>query len=802
MRERRNFQVPLKNRLVVRWLQTAEAKFFVNRQPPPPNILEGERGSRAVATEEVMMSSLVWLHGGFVALAISGASASPITSALESSVVLSVVSTQQMWLSDVHHIRLSLPSPHLHPLPNDNNGSYHASHNVVNINHRVSVPIGETIYSIRGGSSTIIDDEHEPKRSRLAKSTKHQKSKMMPNKSVEKSDDKSTTIGKSKLRVQSILLPRQTSMLKPIRLASVLLMNVSFNYCMQTAGRPLEDAVRTVLNLEAGDDKVTPLHIYVAKKILSSTSTTSTPSEILPPAHLPSPLPLLGLLSALLILIGGTILVPKWSVGTDVLLNYEQLKTDETTSWSTLQHWFDGQSEDEVDPYYQPKKPLSPAVLIHEGDLLNPKETICQLLLSPEYNGNLGDCQHRRYYFEFNQKRYYYDPSKSPSLISGGPSLHEESPSYLLSNDIIRGLCTNAKLLHAQERFGPYAHITIPVPTLSSAFAQRVSSPLVALQLLGRLLSILEDESIGKSLANLARLGIQHVSDAKRSIESAITLAKEVKDNEDIADTEKKSRIWAVRPKDCNTTTKGHKSKNRSQWVQLSPTDLLPGDVFLIAPLETKKRAKSLIIPVDALLLEGTCVTEEAALTGESVPQAKVPLDLALDESQDEKTLDMNGHHRTSCIFAGTKLLHSANDDVGVSDMSSDSVSILSKLPSLPNELAAMDTTPSLFLSLRTGTYSSRGEIIQALIRNKMNTGTVSNKDDEIVSMRLIGVLATFAVGACAYLFVDNPGDRRKDSVFKRIVQVRRMHLLLLVSRVFVHNLIVVSLIPSAQGSL
>ncbi|EED95465.1 cation transport ATPase [Thalassiosira pseudonana CCMP1335] len=524
---------------------------------------------------------------------------------------------------------------------------------------------------------------------------------------------------------------------------------------MQTAGRPLEDAVRTVLNLEAGDDKVTPLHIYVAKKILSSTSTTSTPSEILPPAHLPSPLPLLGLLSALLILIGGTILVPKWSVGTDVLLNYEQLKTDETTSWSTLQHWFDGQSEDEVDPYYQPKKPLSPAVLIHEGDLLNPKETICQLLLSPEYNGNLVDGQHRRYYFEFNQKRYYYDPSKSPSLISGGPSLHEESPSYLLSNDIIRGLCSNAKLLHAQERFGPYAHITIPVPTLSSAFAQRVSSPLVALQLLGRLLSILEDESIGKSLANLARLGIQHVSDAKRSIESAITLAKEVKDNEDIDDTEEKSRIWAVRPKDCNTTTKGHKSKNRSQWVQLSPTDLLPGDVFLIAPLETKKRAKSLIIPVDALLLEGTCVTEEAALTGESVPQAKVPLDLALDESQDEKTLDMNGHHRTSCVFAGTKLLHSANDDVGVSDMSSDSVSILS--------------------NLRTGTYSSRGEIIQALIRNKMNTGTLSNKDDEIVSMRLIGVLATFAVGACAYLFVDNPGDRRKDSVFKRIVQCTRI---------------------------
>ena len=66
---------------------------------------------------------------------------------------------------------------------------------------------------------------------------------------------------------------------------------------MQTSGKPLEDAVRKLLHMsDDGVDssarlttsKVTPLHIYVAKKIATSSLT-------LPPGHLPLPLPLLGL---------------------------------------------------------------------------------------------------------------------------------------------------------------------------------------------------------------------------------------------------------------------------------------------------------------------------------------------------------------------------------------------------------------------------------------------------------------------------------------------------------------------------
>jgi len=137
------------------------------------------------------------------------------------------------------------------------------------------------------------------------------------------------------------------------------------------------------------------------------------------------------------------------------------------------------------------------------------------------------------------------------------------------------------------------------------------------------LLSLVEEESLGRSFANLFRLGSQHWFDAKRSISNAITLAEEVRANEDLSDIEKGSRFWAVRPVKAveltsSRVSKSLKSRKRKtikenvQWVQLSGNELLPGDVFFV---ETKKKVRNrkITIPVDALLLEGSCVTEEAS---------------------------------------------------------------------------------------------------------------------------------------------------------------------------------------------
>eukprot|EP00984_Skeletonema_dohrnii_P027313 scaffold16841_cov89-Skeletonema_dohrnii-CCMP3373.AAC.1 len=368
------------------------------------------------------------------------------------------------------------------------------------------------------------------------------------NPTTEQIDKSSSAITKPTIQVQAILLPRQTSFLIPLRFLSFLLINVSLNACMQTSGKPLEDAVRKLLHMPVGADdpdsasftsKVTPLHIYVAKKIATSSLT-------LPPGHLPSPLPLLGLFLSIVLYVGGTVLTPLWYVNVHVLLNYERLQINDDHEISAainsnlLDNWFYQNDQGEVDPYYSSsKKHLVPAVLVYEEDASDKatnKPVVCKLCQSPGYDADedSDETQYllhpRRYYFELDRKRYYYDPSlQDEPLVSGGPTLHEASPSSLLSDKFTYGLRTKSQVERAEERFGSYSRITIPVPTLQSAFVQRMTSPLIALQMVGRILSLIEEDSIGRAFANMARLIFQHFVDSKRSVAAAITLAEEAK---------------------------------------------------------------------------------------------------------------------------------------------------------------------------------------------------------------------------------------------------------------------------------
>eukprot|EP00984_Skeletonema_dohrnii_P012517 scaffold5093_cov108-Skeletonema_dohrnii-CCMP3373.AAC.2 len=603
------------------------------------------------------------------------------------------------------------------------------------------------------------------------------------NPTTEQIDKSSSAITKPNIQVHAILLPRQTSFLVPLRFLSFLLINVSLNACMQTSGKPLEDAVRKLLHMPVGADdpdsasftsKVTPLHIYVAKKIATSSLT-------LPPGHLPSPLPLLGLFLSIVLYVGGTVLTPLWYVNVHVLLNYERLQINDeheisaTINSNLLENWFYQNDQGEMDPYYSSsKKHLVPAVLVYEEDASDKatnKPVVCKLCQSPGYDADEDSDETpyllhpRRYYFELDRKRYYYDPSlQNEPLVSGGPTLHEASTSSLLSDKFTYGLRTKSQVERAEERFGSYSRITIPVPTLQSAFVQRMTSPLIALQMVGRILSLIEEDSIGRAFANMARLIFQHFVDSKRSVAAAITLAEEAKLGIDAIDGESSHQFWAVRP-----------NGEGSDWVLLSSSDeLLPADIFFIETNENggKKNSNtkpSIVIPVDAMLLDGSCVTEEAALTGETIPQAKIPLDLSVDASADDDKsnnvpLDMTGEHRSSCIFAGTKLLYSSNEDS----------ELLESLPPLPSHLRTKSVQPTIYLTLRTGSYSSRGEIIQAMTRSKMNLG-LSNRSNEKDSVRLIGALTTFAVSSCFFLLLDSANDEKHTSVFKRIVQCIRI---------------------------
>lgn len=97
------------------------------------------------------------------------------------------------------------------------------------------------------------------------------------------------------------------------------------------------------------------------------------------------------------------------------------------------------------------------------------------------------------------------------------------------------------------------------------------------------------------------------------------------------------------------------------KWQKLPGEVLLPGDVISITRAEgARNDDDEAVAPADVLIISGTCVADEAVLTGESTPQWKEAITereggpaggaRAVDVRQDKRHV----------IFGGTKLLNSS----------------------------------------------------------------------------------------------------------------------------------------------
>uniref|UniRef100_A0A0G4FG43 Uncharacterized protein n=1 Tax=Chromera velia CCMP2878 TaxID=1169474 RepID=A0A0G4FG43_9ALVE len=88
--------------------------------------------------------------------------------------------------------------------------------------------------------------------------------------------------------------------------------------------------------------------------------------------------------------------------------------------------------------------------------------------------------------------------------------------------------------------------------------------------------------------------------------------------------------------------------KRSGEWKEMPAEDLVPGDVIKIKGDETT-------FPCDCILLKGTCVCDEAALTGEARPIEKVALPVASSSEKGGKK-EVPARHR---LFAGTIAMQS-----------------------------------------------------------------------------------------------------------------------------------------------
>ncbi|KZP27754.1 hypothetical protein FIBSPDRAFT_780640 [Athelia psychrophila] len=155
------------------------------------------------------------------------------------------------------------------------------------------------------------------------------------------------------------------------------------------------------------------------------------------------------------------------------------------------------------------------------------------------------------------------------------------------------------------------------------------------------------------------------------------------------------------------------------KWSTVQTDQLLPGDVVSVARLQTETT-----VPADILLVSGTCIVNEAMLSGESTPLLKESIQLL----EGAENLDVDGAHKSAVLFSGTKVLQSG---AGIID-------------------ASLQTPDNgcLGVVLRTGFGTAQGQLVRTMI---FSTERVSANNVE--SFLFIGFLLIFAIAASWYVW-------------------------------------------------
>lgn len=156
-------------------------------------------------------------------------------------------------------------------------------------------------------------------------------------------------------------------------------------------------------------------------------------------------------------------------------------------------------------------------------------------------------------------------------------------------------------------------------------------------------------------------------------------------------------------------------------WQKIQTDTLLPGDLVSVVRQQTETT-----VPADILLVHGTCIVNEAMLSGESTPLLKESIQV-LDVSEN---LDVDGNHKNAVLFSGTKILQAGTS----------------------SEMRSPVKTPDggcLGVVLRTGFGTSQGQLVRTMI---FSTERVSANNLE--SFLFIGFLLIFAIAASWYVWV------------------------------------------------
>mgnify|MGYP005847503121 CR=1 FL=1 len=574
-------------------------------------------------------------------------------------------------------------------------------------------------------------------------------------------DDKS--VSSTNLQVKALLKRRTISWRTVARLILVILTVVYIQQCRNTIGIPHRQAIWKILYQEGyfssnsmpSEFLPTDMESFLAQQIANAAN------DLIPPILMPLSKPFLGAVLSILSFLVFTILLPHWFLQIQVWFDYKHKHTTSIAQQSAINSF----------SAITPNANAALVAVVHTGKNTFLANLRCTNTQAKMIHGMPP------YYIEYNQRRYYYDPDQGPTCWEGGPNLNvsvaniiqsarNTKPKTLYKTTHVGLLNTPSKLLQAQERWYTYnQQMKVQIPTLAQALWQRLQSPLVCIQMIGKTLAVLEEGR--EAFLSLGSTILQHYQNARASILASRTLQQDIAG---LATEFAKQSVWIYR---------------QGQWKKMVATDLLPGDAFLLSSSSsasssseeekntatTKMTANAhhaVTIPVDALLLDGVCVTMESVLTGEAVPQTKLPVDSTSPAWN--QTLEMTGTHRNSVLFAGTSLLHCAPPP-------SRSRSIHHSTSKSNSQNDSSPPPGVLCLALRTGAYSSKGELLQVLSSSQAKTGssTISNPQFDKDALKLIFIMSTAAFLSCGSLFLGPPTTGKKVSSFRRAIQCTRI---------------------------
>ncbi|KNC78838.1 hypothetical protein, variant [Sphaeroforma arctica JP610] len=322
------------------------------------------------------------------------------------------------------------------------------------------------------------------------------------------------------------------------------------------------------------------------------------------------------------------------------------------------------------------------------------------------------------------------------------------------------GLCSREAIKTAYSTYGGN-RFDIPLPSFSELLLEQALAPFFIFQVFCVVLWSL-DEYVYYSLLTLVMLVFFEctvVSQRRRNMESLLLLS--------------------AKPHPIRVYRAG-------SWAVLASHRLLPGDVVAIEP-DVHKRG-DMPIPCDILLLSGTCITNEAMLTGEGKPrqkespiwntqiasanivQGKTGPPLGPDPELPE-CLGITDRHAGNVLFGGTTIVHSSGVAEGLRTYKDLSIPPPPPLYNFDRkggsevEAATVKDAhlPCIGYVMRTGFATKQGQLVRKILFSTQRV-TANNKE----SFVFILFLLVFAIVAAAYVWVQR-ADQQDTALAKAI---------------------------------